>query len=342
MERQLTELWYREPPHGALLQPLAWIYAALVELRRRAYRSGWARSASAGRPVVVVGNLTVGGTGKTPLTLWLARALTAEGLRVGIVARGYGSGNGRGPRAVAADARWQDVGDEALILARRSGCPTVIGIDRLAAARALAAEGVEVIVADDGLQHLRLARDCEILVVDGARGVGNGRLLPAGPLREPTTRLLQVDAIVVNGSATHGSLAALLPPAVLAMQLAAIEVVSVDERERRPLASFQGQRVHAVAGIGNPQRFFHELRAHGMELIEHAFPDHHPLSAAEVAFADALPVLMTEKDAVKCSTFANPRLWYVPVTAQLSARDAHELLVRVLAKVRGAAPAGGP
>jgi len=292
--------------------------------------------------VVVVGNLTVGGTGKTPLTIWLARALTAEGLRVGIVARGYGSGNGRGPRAVAADARWQDVGDEALILARRSGCPTVIGIDRLAAARALAAEGVEVIVADDGLQHLRLARDCEILVVDGARGVGNGRLLPAGPLREPTTRLLQVDAIVVNGSATHGSLAALLPPAVLAMQLAAIEVVSVDERERRPLASFQGQRVHAVAGIGNPQRFFRELRAHGMELIEHAFPDHHPLSAAEVAFADALPVLMTEKDAVKCGTFANPRLWYVPVTAHLSAHDAHELLARVLAKVRGAAPAGGP
>ena len=342
MERQLTELWYREHPRGSLLQPLAWIYGALVELRRRAYRSGWARSAGAGRPVVVVGNLTVGGTGKTPLTIWLARALTAEGLRVGIVARGYGSGNGRGPRAVAADARWQDVGDEALILARRSGCPTVIGIDRLAAARALAAEGVEVIVADDGLQHLRLARDCEILVVDGARGVGNGRLLPAGPLREPTTRLLQVDAIVVNGSATHGSLAALLPPAVLAMQLAAIEVVSVDERERRPLASFQGQRVHAVAGIGNPQRFFRELRAHGMELIEHAFPVHHPLSAAEVAFADALPVLMTEKDAVKCGTFANPRLWYVPVTAHLSAHDAHELLARVLAKVRGAAPAGGP
>jgi len=126
------------------------------------------------------------------------------------------------------------------------------------------------------------------------------------------------------------------------MQLAAIEVVSVDERERRPLASFQGQRVHAVAGIGNPQRFFRELRAHGMELIEHAFPDHHPLSAAEVAFADALPVLMTEKDAVKCGTFANPRLWYVPVTAHLSAHDAHELLARVLAKVRGAAPAGGP
>jgi tetraacyldisaccharide 4'-kinase len=341
MERQLTQLWYREHARAALLQPLAWVYGVVVALRRRAYRSGWARSANAGRPVVVVGNLTVGGTGKTPLTLWLARALGAEGLRVGIVARGYGSRNGRGPRRVEAASRWQEVGDEPLILARRSGCPTVVGIDRLAAARALAAQGVDVILADDGLQHLRLARDCEIVVVDGARGVGNGQLLPAGPLREPATRLLQVDAIVVNGNVTHGSLAALLPAAALGMQLAASEAVSIDERVRRPLASFQGQSVHAVAGIGNPQRFFAELRGQGMEVIEHAFPDHHPLTAGEVAFADALPVLMTEKDAVKCSAFANPRLWYVPVTARLAPRDAQALLTRVLAKVRGTARAGG-
>ena len=341
MERQLTQLWYREHARASLLQPLAWAYGAAVALRRRAYAGGWARSASAGRPLVVVGNLTVGGTGKTPLPRWLARALGSQGLRVGIVARGYGSRNGGGPRRVDAACRWQEVGDEPLLLARRSGCPTVIGTDRLAAARALAAEGVDVIIADDGLQHLRLARDCEIVVIDGARGFGNGHLLPAGPLREPTTRLLQVDAIVVNGDLTHGSLA-LLPSAVLAMQLTASEAVSVDERVRRPLASFQGQRVHAVAGIGNPQRFFAELRNHGMEVIEHAFPDHHPLTAAEVAFADALPVLMTEKDAVKCGTFPSPRLWYVPVTAQLAPHDAHELLTRVLAKVRGSVRAGGP
>jgi tetraacyldisaccharide 4'-kinase len=318
------------------------LYGGLVALRRRAYDSGWATRVAAGRPVVVIGNLTVGGTGKTPLTIWLARALSAKGLRVGIVARGYGSHNGRGPRRVAADSRWQDVGDEPLILARRSACPTVVGIDRLAAARLLAADGVDVIVADDGLQHLRLARDCEIVVIDGERGVGNGRLLPAGPLREPPTRLRQVDAVVVNGSLAHGSLARLVPDAVFGMRLAAAEAVSVDERSRRPLASFQGQRVHGVAGIGNPQRFFTELRAHGLEVIEHEFPDHHPFAAAEVAFADGLPVLMTEKDAVKCAAFANPQLWYVPVTAQLTARDAHELLTRVLAKVQGTAPAGGP
>jgi tetraacyldisaccharide 4'-kinase len=285
----------------------------------------------------------VGGTGKTPLAIWLARALSAEGLRVGIVARGYGGRpSDRGPRHVETGSRWQEVGDEPLILARRSGCPTVVGIDRLAAARALVAEGVDLIVADDGLQHLRLARDCEIVVIDGARGVGNGRLLPAGPLREPTTRLRQADAVVVNGGVTPRSLAALLPAAMLRMGLVAGEAVSVDERLRRPLASFRGERVHGVAGIGNPQRFFAELRAHGIEVIEHAFPDHHALTAAQLAFADALPVLMTEKDAVKCTSFAEPRLWYVPVTAQLPTRDAHELLTRVLAKVRGTTPAGGP
>ena len=340
MERALTELWYREHAGPSLLQPLGWLYGGLVGLRRRAYASGWARSAGAGRPVVVVGNLTVGGTGKTPLTIWLARALRAAGLRVGIIARGYGSRTGRGPRRVTLDSLWQEVGDEPLILARRSACPTVVGIDRLAAARALAAEGVDVVLADDGLQHLRLARDCEIAVIDGARGIGNGRLLPAGPLREPATRLREVDAVVVNGPMTRGSLAPLLPGVVLGMQLEATEVVSLDERSRRSLASFNGRRVHAVAGIGNPQRFFSELRAHGLEVIEHAFPDHHPLTAAQVAFADTLPVLMTEKDAVKCTSFAQPAWWSVPVAATFGETQERALLERVLRKV-GSANVGG-
>ncbi len=342
MEQQLTELWYRERAPALPLRPLARLYGALVALRRRMYRAGWAHSRAAGRPVVVVGNLTVGGTGKTPLTLWLAQALLAQGLRVGIVARGYGSRSGRGPRRVEPSSSWQDVGDEPLLLARRSGCPTVVGSDRLAAARALVGMGVEIILADDGLQHLRLARDCEIVVVDGARGFGNGRLLPAGPLREPTARLRTVDAIVVNGSMAHRSLAALAPGQVLAMQLEAREVVSVDERRRRPLSSFGGQRVHAVAGIGNPQRFFSELRGQGIDLIEHPFPDHHALTPRELAFGDSLPVLMTEKDAVKCAaSSADARLWYVPVTAQLAPRDAQQLLGRILTRVRGGAGTAG-
>ncbi len=341
VERQLTELWYGEHARALPLRALAYLYGAIVALRRRMYRSGWAHSGSAGRPVVVVGNLTVGGTGKTPLTLWLAQALGAAGLRVGIVARGYGSRSGRGPRRVASSASWQDVGDEPLLLARRSGCPTVIGRDRLAAARALPGMGVDVILADDGLQHLRLARDCEIVVVDGARGFGNGLLLPAGPLRESTARLQTVDAIVVNGSSSHRSLAALPPGEALAMRLEASEAVSVDGRTRRPLGSFGGERAHAVAGIGNPQRFFSELRSQGIQLIEHPFPDHHPLTPAELAFGDGLPVLMTEKDAVKCQAFADARLWYVPVTAQLAPGDAQQLLGRILARVRAGAAAGG-
>ena len=342
MKRRLTERWYGERAASAFLEPLAWVYGRLVAARRRVYAARWLPSERAGKPVVVVGNLTVGGTGKTPLTLWLARELSAQGMRVGIVARGYGSRGGRAPRAVDAGSDWREVGDEPLLLARRSGCPTIVGRDRVAAARALAAR-VDVILADDGLQHLHLARDCEIVVIDGARGFGNGRLLPAGPLREPLTRLAQADAVVVNGSATHASLASRLAPlAPLVMSLAAHEALGLRAgAARRPLAEFREQRVHAVAGIGNPARFFATLRAAGLEPIEHAFPDHHPLVAAELEFADQLPVLMTEKDGVKCATFTNPRLWYVPVTAQLGAADAHKLLAHVLAKVRGGARSGG-
>ena len=323
MQQRLSELWYREHPAASLLQPLASAYGALLALRRRAYAWGWLRSESAGRPVVVVGNLTVGGTGKTPLTLWLARELDSQGLKVGIVSRGYGRRDGA-VRTVQPDSDWREVGDEPLILARRSGCPTTVAADRVAAARSLAARGVDVIIADDGLQHLQLARDCEIVVVDGARGFGNGRLLPAGPLREPVVQLWQADAVVVNGAREHASLAQALPPqGTLSMRLAAQEAVRLDTGATvRPLAHFRGQRVHAVAGIGNPARFFAELRAHALEVIEHAFPDHHAFLATELAFADA-------------------RLWYVPVTADFTAGDAHELLTRVMARVRAGAPTGG-
>jgi len=341
MERGLAALWYGEHPAASLLQPLATLYGALLALRRRAYRAGWLRSHSAGKPVVVVGNLTVGGTGKTPLTLWLARELEAAGLKVGIVSRGYGR-SGREPRRVKPASNWRDVGDEPLILARRSGCPTVVAADRLAAAR-LAARGVDVILADDGLQHLRLARDCEIVVIDGMRGFGNGRLLPAGPLREPAVQLWQADAVVVNGAPAHASLAHSLPPrGTLAMQLTPLEAERIDARgPTRPLEEFRGSPVHAVAGIGNPQRFFAALRERGLEVIEHAFADHHALTPADLAFADELPVLMTEKDAVKCTSFADARLWSVPVSAELAAADAEELLARVLAKLRAAPHSGG-
>jgi tetraacyldisaccharide 4'-kinase len=332
VQQRLTELWYREPARASLLQVPAALYATLTALRRQAYAAGWLRAGRVGRPVVIVGNLTVGGTGKTPLTLWLARALTTQGLKVGIVSRGYG-GAGRGLRRVSATDDWRQVGDEALLLARHSAGPVLVGADRLAAARALAAE-IDVIVADDGLQHLGLARDCEIIVVDGARGFGNGRLLPAGPLREGLAQLSAADAVVVNGEASHASLAQLPAASCFSMALSFAPAVRLDGLERCELSVWRGRRVHAVAGIGNPTRFFAALRAAGLEVIAHPFADHHPFSARELLFADGLPVLMTEKDAVKCAAFANPSLWCVPVSAQFSPAAADALLGRVLAKVR--------
>jgi tetraacyldisaccharide 4'-kinase len=339
VQQRLTELWYREHSPAALLEPLAALYGAVVGARRRLYAAGWKRAHEAGKPVVVVGNLTVGGTGKTPLTVWLAQALTAAGLRVGIVSRGYGR-RGHEMQRVTPDSDWRDVGDEPLLLARRTGCPTVVGADRLAAARSVAPE-VEVILCDDGLQHLQLARDFAIVVVDGTRGFGNRRLLPAGPLREPLSGLARADAVVVNGELQHPSLGLLAQREPFILQLAMSQALPLAAPQSpRALAAFAPEAVHAVAGIGNPARFFAALRAHGLTLIEHAFPDHHAFEAAQLDFADGLPVLMTEKDAVKCTAFANPRLWYVPVSAQFEPSAGRALLARVLGRLGGGTPGG--
>jgi tetraacyldisaccharide 4'-kinase len=328
----LERLWYRDSA-PLLLAPLAWIYGALAGARRRAYAAGVLRQRRLTRPVVVVGNLTVGGTGKTPLAIHLARMLSAEKLRVGVVARGYGRRSGA-LRDVHPDSDWRDVGDEPVIIARRTGCATLVAADRVAAARTLIARGADVIVADDGLQHLALGRDCAIAVIDGSRGFGNGRLLPQGPLREPAAALGRADIVVVNGEPEHGSLAGALPAATLVMRLAAEPAVRLDGRGPPcELSAFSGRRVHAVAGIGNPQRFFHELAGRGIEVIAHSFPDHHPFTARELAFPDELPILMTEKDAVKCTPFVSARLWCVPVSAVFSDSDAQELRARVLARL---------
>jgi tetraacyldisaccharide 4'-kinase len=332
VQQRLTQLWYSEQAPPGLLRPLAAGYGGLLRLRTYLYTSGLARRRQAGKPVVVVGNLTVGGTGKTPFTIWLAQELRRQGLRPGIISRGYGR-RGGAVRLVSAAADWHEVGDEPLLLARHAGAPTAVGARRLAAARLLAPE-VDALIADDGLQHLALARDCEIVVVDGARGFGNGRLLPAGPLREPLTRLASADAVIVNGAPRHASLAQLPASDVYRMTLAMQETVPLSgAAPRRALSTWRGARVHAVAGIGNPARFFEQLRAHGLEVIEHAFADHHALQPGELAFGDQLAVLMTEKDAVKYPERADPRLWYVPVSAQFAAGDAAALLALVLARI---------
>ena len=315
----LERHWYGVTPVSFLLFPLSLVFRALVALRRALYRTGPLRPVGVRVPVVVVGNLTVGGTGKTPLVMWLVGFLRARGMRPGIVSRGY-RGKQRAPVAVTATSDAALCGDEAVMLARCCDAPVWIGRDRVATAQALlaAAPDCDVIVSDDGLQHYRLARDVEIVVVDGLRGAGNGLLLPAGPLREPTTRLKTVDAIVVNVSeSARVGLKTIAPPAY-AMSLTGSEFYNLfNPGHRAGPWQFRGHRVHAVAGIGRPERFFHYLRRLGIDFTAHPFPDHHAYTAADLAFADAECIVMTEKDAVKCRRFATEKHWVLPVIAEL-------------------------
>jgi len=295
--------------------PLATLYRVVVSLRRRLYRAGWLASVRLPVPVIVIGNLSVGGTGKTPLTIAVAEALHARGYQPGVVSRGYG-GSQREPLLLGDAPDPARVGDEPCLISS-SGIPVAVGRDRPAAARLLLDAGCNVLIADDGLQHYRLARDVEICVIDGVRRFGNRRLLPAGPLREPLKRLVRVDFRVCNGGvAADGE---------YPMQLRGGDVVALCDGQRQSLTSFDGQRAHAVAAIGNPQR----LRAAGIELIEHAFADHHAFAPADLDFNDDLPVLMTDKDAIKCQRFAHPHWWRVPVHADLPASFHDALAARV-------------
>jgi tetraacyldisaccharide 4'-kinase len=266
--------------------------------------------------VIVVGNLTVGGSGKTPLVMWIAEHLHAMGFSPAIVSRGYG-GSAEAPREATIASDPLEVGDEPMLLARRSGCPVWVGPDRVAVIAALRAQHPDcnVLILDDGLQHYRLARDIEIAVVDG-RGFGNGLLLPAGPLREPPSRLRSVHAVIAHDidKAELQRYAGTKP--LFAMTLQGDEAHrATDARERRSLRKFAGQRVHAVAGIGDPARFFRYLERFGVQPVAHPFPDHHPFVAEDLEFGDEDPVLMTEKDAVKCKRFAKPHHWVLPVSA---------------------------
>ena len=313
--------WQSVTPVSALLYPLSLLFGAVVKVRRALHAGGISPSTRLPVPVIVVGNITVGGTGKTPLVLWLAEFLRARGLKPGIICRGYG-GRSRSPQRVAPTSDPLVVGDEAVLLARRGGCEVWAGADRVAAALALLAAPApcDVVISDDGLQHYALARDLEICVVDAGRGFGNGWLLPAGPLREPPSRLAQVDAIVVNHDIRdepHPTLAG-LPDTVPRINM------RVEGRQFRNLANpaqcvgpehFRGRTVHAIAGIGNPQRFFSLLRLFGLDIAARPFPDHHPFTAADLAYAGTETVLMTEKDAVKCRRFAKNTHWELAVDA---------------------------
>ncbi len=322
-EARFNRIWYGRG-FAPWLWPLAWLFGGLVRLRHGLYELGLRQGVRVEVPVLVVGNLTVGGTGKTPLTVYLSDCLRSLGRRPGIATRGHGSATAQ-VRRVNPDSSPAEVGDEPVLLLRRTGVPVCVAARRADAARALIAAGCDVILCDDGLQHLALARDLEIAVVDAARGLGNGRLLPAGPLREPASRLASVDLVVLNVS--DAAAARYDWPGALRMRLVGDEAVSLTGcLPNRPLADFRDAPVHAVAAIGNPDRFFRQLREAGLQLQEHAFPDHHAFAPGELDFDDGCAVLMTEKDAVKCAPFANNHLWFVPVEAVFDAADEARLM----------------
>lgn len=317
----LERHWYRLTPVSLLLLPLSILFCALVQLRHALYRLGVLPSTRLPVPVIVVGNITVGGTGKTPLTIWLANFLHQAGYRPGIVTRGYRGKSQSWPVAVTAQTSVEQAGDEAVLLARHGGCPVLAGPDRVAAARQHVGQGCNVIISDDGLQHYRLRRDIEIAVIDGLRRFGNRLCLPAGPLREPVARLKSVFARVANGSPEAGELGMTLAPTGLYRL--------VEPEQRMPADQFRGESVHAVAGIGNPERFFSSLRDLGLNVIPHPFPDHHAFLPGELEFGDDRPIILTEKDAVKCQHFAKPHFWVLAVDAQPDARLGEKILQRL-------------
>ncbi|WP_205343051.1 tetraacyldisaccharide 4'-kinase [Denitrificimonas caeni] len=325
---RIVQAWYHGHPALSLLWPLEQLYRWIVKRKRARFVNGDSAAYRASVPVIVVGNITVGGTGKTPLILWLIEQCRVRGLRVGVVSRGYGACPAHFPWTVKATDSAEQAGDEPLLIVQRSGVPLVIAPERAQAVQQLLAEhSVDIILSDDGLQHYGLARDLELVLIDAARGLGNQRCLPAGPLREPVERLHSVDAVLFNGALQDST-------SGFAMQLQPTELVHVRSGRREPLSYFPAQqKMHAVAGIGNPQRFFKTLEGLNWQTIAHAFADHAQFTAQDLQFADDLPVVMTEKDAVKCREFAADNCWYLAVAAQPSpafARWFTEQLKRLL------------
>lgn len=309
LANRLQQTWYGKTGLTQMLRPLSWLFVSLVVLRRTLYRAGLKKSVNLKVPTIIVGNLTVGGTGKTPLVIWLANYLKAAGYKPGILSRGYGGMANSWPQQVRPDADPFIVGDEAVVISRRTKCPMAVGPDRVSAGEALLKySDCDVILSDDGLQHYALARNIEILVIDGIRRFGNGLCLPAGPLRECVSRKDEVNCKVTTGIAAQDE---------YPMTFLGANMVNLLSGESKPLETIAGASIIAIAGIGNPDRFFNFLRSKGLRIETRAYPDHYHYRADSITKDDNSIVLMTEKDAVKCQRFAKPNWWYVPVEVEL-------------------------
>jgi tetraacyldisaccharide 4'-kinase len=325
--KKIQKSWYSKSSLTSILLPFSWLFCLLVQIRRLFYRLQLFRTSQIDVPVIVVGNLTVGGTGKTPVVIELANLLKEHGYRPGIISRGYGGKARTWPQQVRWDGDPSMVGDEAILIARRTLCPMAVGPDRVVSAKALLKYAdCNIIISDDGLQHYALGRDIEIAVIDGVRRYGNEKCLPAGPLREPLKRLAHVNFKITNGVAA---------PEEFAMSYSAQQLRRADDPAvTLDLSSFKNQTIHAIAGIGNPQQFFDQLTASGLDIIEHAFPDHYPFKIEDLDFGEMQPIIITEKDAVKCQRFYLRNVWYQPIKAILDNQFIEQLLV-MLERVNG-------
>ena len=324
--------WYGDSLVYWLLLPLTGLFSILSSMRRFFYRAGILTTQRVNAPVVVVGNIAVGGTGKTPITIWLVKELLQRGQRPAIISRGYRGDVGPFPREATEDSDAAVVGDEAIMLARQCECPVIVHPDRVAAARMAIQHGANILVADDGLQHYRLNRDVEIAVVDGARRFGNGALLPSGPLREPVSRLEAADIVLVQQEAEETADAWVMrratDPQPFNFHLRVAAVIRLHSTEVRELSDFAGKTVHAVAGIGHPERFFRMLEAYSIKVYRHPLPDHADIESDDILFDDDLDVLMTEKDAIKCQRLDTAKCWYVPVAV-----DFHDGVADTIANI---------
>lgn len=323
--KRLDAYWYSQNPVAWLLWPVSLFYHLLVSIRCWLYKVNLKKSYKISVPLVVVGNIAVGGTGKTPLLIALCELLIKHGIKPGVVSRGYGA-DFTGEDIVDDKDTPSTVGDEPYLIWKRTRCPVSVGKDRVAAAELLLRHhSCDVVLSDDGLQHYRMRRDLEIAVVDTNRRFGNGYMLPAGPLREPVRRLYNVDFIVENGRSSSKD----------SFELEFSDAINLLSGDARPVEAFQQATVHAVAGIGHPERFFQQLEQTNLTVSKHPFPDHHIFNESDLEFNQRsdgqgeATVLMTEKDAVKCASFAADHLWYVPVSANLSDHFVNNFLSQV-------------
>ncbi|HEX2584466.1 MAG TPA: tetraacyldisaccharide 4'-kinase [Steroidobacteraceae bacterium] len=335
LDTTLQSLWYGKSRVAWLLLPLSWLYAVVISIRKTLYRVGILRSVKVSRPVIVVGNISVGGTGKTPLVIWLAKKLEEKGYKVAVIARGYRGKATVWPQLVTSESDPHLVGDEPVLIAQQANCIVIAGPDRVASAKLAIESGADIVISDDGLQHYRLRRDCEIAVVDGSRQLGNGHLLPAGPLREAGSRLKEVDIVIVNQRDANISDSQSSVRADITFRIALRNLRSIKTRDVRPLESLRDQQVHVVTGIGNPESFVNALSAQGLKVSARILRDHAHIQQHDLQFGDQLPVLMTAKDAVKCrKLYLDDRYWAVDADAMLNDIAADKLINCIEAPIK--------